>query len=723
MAAEAGLSLIDGTYGDKVTDRMLLHRSPGLRLNQLAKCRGALAASLLEPLRGMEKYAATLAAMGVEGFTAWEVHPLTDYLIRYLKTGDEVWRDAYLGKRLEQLHHLSTEDHDTLLKRNLTVIRDDRKNVIRLLTGRLDAESLKVIEERMQAVETLPERALAGGHELRVLLVGDCLFTDIMKFLSAALLERGITVRPEYVGGRDPVECRNAIRGLKGRGFDLICYSPYTYEFSVGLLETQYKASLLPRRRELDRMAADAHAQTQSTLRLLRELFDCSLCVQNTGNLRRLNRTLGSFLKNFATRNGRRRAAEGVNALLRKALTEMNEDGRSPVVLMDEAALESKHGEWRLARKYYDSEPEHPTVLAQKLAGMYRDAMTAAKFLRGKKVVVIDLDDTVWEGTIGEGAVRHYAERQMTLKLLKNKGILLAVASKNDPGRVHWTGGVLQSPDFVAEQIHWDPKPVSIRRIAADLNLKLKDFVFVDDRPDQREMVKASIPEVYTLDATDESSWKMLHWWAVSLPEQNETDRTQLYHERRQRESFLEDEELHQQALLAMLGLKVQIRPARVKERPRVAELINRTNQFNTTGSRTSLQQVAAWSESREHCVLVAEASDKFGHMGVISAMVLEVNEDALAIGVWVLSCRVFGYGIETAMLNYVRRLGGQMQREAITGTICETASNHHCREVYLHNGFALEGSQWRARVAEVLPEPEWLAVECGPAQDALAMA
>jgi FkbH-like protein len=418
-------------------------------------------------------------------------------------------------------------------------------------------------------------------------------------------------------------------------------------------------------------------------------------------------------VKNLATWFARKTAAREVNVLLAQEIADRNAVAAKPVVLLDETRLAARYGDLALSRKFYDSESVHPTELALRLSEIYGDIVFAVKLLLGRKVIVLDLDNTLWHGVIGEGAVENDHRRQKVLKLLRHKGILLAIASKNDPKNVHWTGATLNEKDFVAVQINWDPKPVSIKRIAEDLNLKLKDFVFIDDRPDEREMVGMSIPGILCLDATEEKTWKTLDWWAEALPEQNEGDRTQMYLERKARQSHLDEaaEKEDQQKLLASLGIRIDLYPAKQKDLARAAELINRTNQFNTCGSRVSNQQVAAWSDSSRHFILVAEASDKFGAMGIISVMVVEQVEDALLVPIWVLSCRVFGFGIESAMLRYVADLAQKLGVGLVRGMIVETPNNQPCREVYASNGFTATDSGWELTSATRPEVPAWLAV------------
>ena len=131
--------------------------------------------------------------------------------------------------------------------------------------------------------------------------------------------------------------------------------------------------------------------------------------------------------------------------------------------------------------------------------------------LAKKKLIVCDLDNTLSRrGVIGEGQVSHYRDRQETLQALKKKGILLAINSKNNPANVRWNGAVLNDGDFVNAQINWQPKVLNMRRIAEELNLKLKDFLFLDDRADERGMVAEALPEVTSLDAENPDTWRRL---------------------------------------------------------------------------------------------------------------------------------------------------------------------------------------------------------------------
>ena len=122
-------------------------------------------------------------------------------------------------------------------------------------------------------------------------------------------------------------------------------------------------------------------------------------------------------------------------------------------------------------------------------APRYRDILYAHAWLLKKKLIVCDLDNTLWDGVIGEGAVGHYACRQRILSSLRQRGVLLAINSKNDPARVRFDGGLLTASDFVATQVNWDPKVRNMKAILAELNLKSKDTIFIDDRADERALM------------------------------------------------------------------------------------------------------------------------------------------------------------------------------------------------------------------------------------------
>ena len=200
------------------------------------------------------------------------------------------------------------------------------------------------------------------------------------------------------------------------------------------------------------------------------------------------------------------------------------------------------------------------------------------------------------------------------------------------------------------------------------------------------------------------------------LSSQAEGDRTKLYREREARESFVAQyAEEDQGALFANLGIRVTLREAARPDLQRVTELINRTNQFNLAGSRTTFGEISRWYDDPAHSIVVVEATDKFGQMGLICVSVLRREGEAIHIPIFVLSCRVFGYGIETTVLNAIKRMAMIERGDrpwTLLGVYKETSHNAPCRSMYPDNGFAWEGFSWANRGDEIAADPVWLTVE-----------
>src|SRR5262249_36265399 len=141
-------------------------------------------------------------------------------------------------------------------------------------------------------------------------------------------------------------------------------------------------------------------------------------------------------------------------------------------------------------------------------------------------------------------------------------------------------------------------------------------------------------------------------------------------------------------SFLSRLGLKATIRAAGRNDLKRIVELVNRTNQFNLNGTRTSFREAVAWIASPDRRILVIDGADKFGQMGLICVALVEITPGAVRIPAFVLSCRVFGYGFETAMLGAIHRLGRSARGDGgpsrIVGLSCETPLNGPCRDMYL---------------------------------------
>jgi len=674
----------------------------------LARQRDVLSERLFQAVADAPKTIAMLEQGGPEFVLQAEKRPLVDYLVLRFRTGDALYEQLYVGEKLKQFHlePLPDDERRPFRERVAALEQQAIRDVVASAVSPAACSALDEVLARMYGTIVAEGRRIA-----RVLLVGDCLHLDVVTFAQPALAAEGITLEPTFATSKNPVQLQREIGALDPSRFCAVFYSPFTYEF-VPALETFQRMGMAARTPWLaPRAAADAFAQAAPTLRLLAERFECPVIVHNTAQVTRSDGSPRSAARRRLTWPGRRRLAAALNARIDTAVAELNGSTFEHLHVLDETSWVRAFGDARLGRYLHAAEYQHPAVLGQLLAAAYVDVIVTVTGLLDKKLVVCDLDNTLWDGLIGEGAVRHYLDRQRRLATLRQKGVVLAIASKNDPEKVHFDGGVLGADDFVHSEISWNPKAQGIRRIAETLNLKTKDFVFVDDRPDERDLVTRGVPGVTALDATSPRTWERLGLWA-QLVQGSETDRTEMYRQYRARQEAIDEQrDTDEEALLAGLGLVVRIREAEPDDLKRVAELINRTNQFNLQGSRTSFAEVKRWSDDPATTILLASADDRFGSNGTVCVAVARHGDDGLEVPVFVLSCRVFGYGIEHAVMNHIKR-AVRREGERVVARLIETPHNGPCREFLPSSGFGRDGDRFVYAAADVGPDPAWLTVQ-----------
>jgi FkbH-like protein len=679
----------------------------------LEDVRHALAVRLIEAIAGWPKYANEIQVARAngefDGYVRREFHAHVDYLALYFRAGDRAYRDLYIGEKIKQAYYNLDPSFAGQQLRRGEVIAADRAAFLAVLRNRLTNAELELVDNEFDYVARL--LANRARHNLEVLLVGDCLFLDVMAFLPGLCLDDEIAVTPTFLASRNPAELRNGIRQLVDRTFDVVFYSPFTYEFALAWSQLLEPGSATWSHRRVQGLVADALDAIRPTLDLISDCFECNIFVHNAAGIRRHDGRLMDRLKNLLTWRTRRQMRQRLSSRVEQEIARINCRGFEHLFLFDELPLLEQHTEWELGRKFYDAELQHPAVFGKRVASEYRDLLAVRAYLQSRKLVVCDLDNTLWKGVIGEGRVEQHADRQRILKKLQARGVVLAICSKNDPGNVHWEGGVLCERDFVCAEINWDQKVANLARIARTLNLKTKDFVFVDDRADERALVQAAMPEIRVLDATAPRTWELLDLWARCLPRQDAADRTESYRQKARRDDFLRQEAIEDPSkMFAQLCIHVLVRDAQPSDVQRITELINRTNQFNTCGSRTTIREVASRLNSDAWRILLADAGDRFGSMGTVSIAVVHVAPEQFEIATFVLSCRVFGYGIETAVLNAVKRLAESAQ-VPVVGPILETPHNQPCRQVYRDSGFESDGVTWVWKPAHPITEPSWLTV------------
>jgi len=300
------------------------------------------------------------------------------------------------------------------------------------------------------------------------------------------------------------------------------------------------------------------------------------------------------------------------------------------------------------------------TILARKAASLRRAPY---------KVIVVDLDNTLWTGVAGEDGwqgVRLDAGRLALQELLlkqREQGALLAVCSKNNEADA-WEvfeqrpEMLLKKQHFSAWQINWDPKSVNIRRIAQQLSLGADSFIFLDDCGKECAEVRAQVPEVLTLQIPASSSDLTnfaRHIWAFDRGKVTAEDRLRVESYELEQARALEAQKAGSlEDFVASLALQVTIEPIRTESVARVAQLTQRTNQFNTTTIRRTEAELKSTLENGSLQGLTVAVRDRFGDYGNVGAVLYNLASSSLVVDSFMLSCRALGRGVEHAIVRYL---------------------------------------------------------------------
>ena len=311
------------------------------------------------------------------------------------------------------------------------------------------------------------------------------------------------------------------------------------------------------------------------------------------------------------------------------------------------------------------------------------------------KVLVLDCDNTLWKGVVGEDGVagielsEAYLAFQRFVVARQNAGMLVCLASKNVEADVREVflsrpEMVLKLDHIVSMRVNWLAKSANLRDLADELNLGLDSFVLIDDSPLECAEVEASCPEVLVLRLPIEGDFPQFlsHVWPLDDRAATEADRrrTEMYRQNRERH-------LHAQSasnlaeFMAGLDLRVEIAEPAPEQWPRVAQLTQRTNQFNLTTRRRSESDLLAGLAAEGQRCLAVQVRDRFGDYGLVGVVIFAVGDGALTIDTFLLSCRVLGRGVEHAILRHLGTLAGTMDLERIVAPFIPTAKNVPARQ------------------------------------------
>jgi FkbH-like protein len=337
-----------------------------------------------------------------------------------------------------------------------------------------------------------------------------------------------------------------------------------------------------------------------------------------------------------------------------------------------------------------------------------------------RKLLVLDLDDTLWGGIVGDagwenlrlgghdGEGEAFVDFQRAAKALKQRGIALAIVSKNEESvaleaiRKH-PEMVLREEDFVAWRINWSDKARNLAEIATELNLGLQSVVFIDDNPVERARVREALPEVLVPEwPVDKllypSTLLGLRCFDAASFTREDAERTQLYAAEKKRDALL-----HQvgslDAWLEGLQLRVKAEPLAAGNLVRTAQLLNKTNQLNLSTRRLSEAELLDWSKREGHRVWALSVSDRFGDAGLTGIVSLEAEGGVGRIVDFVLSCRVMGRKVEETMLHVAVSHARSLGLRSVEVRYSPTPKNKPTLAFLERSGFQRDGERffWEA--------------------------
>ena len=336
------------------------------------------------------------------------------------------------------------------------------------------------------------------------------------------------------------------------------------------------------------------------------------------------------------------------------------------------------------------------------------------KFIRSlkgksKKCLVLDCDNVLWGGVIGEDGLSGirlgktypgspYHEFQQEALNLFNRGILIALCSKNNAEDV-WEvfrthpDMVLKEKHIAAAEINWEDKATSLRRIAADLNIGLDSLVFIDDSEFEINLVRGAIPEIAVLHFPKDKAVEYRNMLAscglfdtLTLSAEDR-ERGAMYQTEAQRKQ-LQTQALDLETYLRSLEMVIEVKLADDFTLPRIAQLTQKTNQFNLTTRRYSEADIKRYMEAKDVDVLSLRVMDKFGDSGLVGVCVLKYIDQEAVFDTFLLSCRVLGRGVEDVFVIQALKLAKQRGCEAVIGEFYPTAKNAQVRDFFPRQGF-----------------------------------
>ena len=398
--------------------------------------------------------------------------------------------------------------------------------------------------------------------------------------------------------------------------------------------------------------------------------------------------------------------------------------------ICDLSALHNRYGERFVCdeRMYVTSDMVFSMDFLPLIAKSTVDIMRALSG-RFKKCLIVDLDNVLWGGVVGDdgmeniqigalGIGKAFTEMQRWIKELKRRGVILAVCSKNEeplarePFEKH-PDMILKLEDIAVFVANWENKVDNIRHIQSVLQIGFDSMVFLDDSPFERSMVRTHIPEITVPELPEDPADYLSYLRSLNLFETasytaSDEQRTHYYQEearRRVAQQICTSED----DFLSGLEMVSVVRSFEKFTIPRVAQLTQRSNQFNLRTIRYTEEEIENISSSEDYVHRSFTLRDRFGDYGLICAVIMKRQQEVLFIDTWIMSCRVLKRGMEQFVLNHLAALAKQQGYAALVGEYLPTAKNGLVRDHYLKLGFQEKAGLWILKVSDYEPQKSFI--------------
>jgi len=546
------------------------------------------------------------------------------------------------------------------------------------------------------------------GNPLRLAILGGPTTTQLRQLIEVFLAGEGVAARlyeANYGLFRQEIF-------TPGSGLDV--FQPQLVLIATGARDLSRRPGITEGEAAVARLADDELNDWAVLWRTANERWGATV-IQNNFEV-----SPGSVLGHYALRH-----PAAVDHYLERLNRRMADAAPPYVVMHDLRGLAALAGarEWFDPRFYVEFKmpcgPEGLVSYAHSVVSLVRAVVG-----RSKKVVVLDLDNTLWGGVVGDlgaGGIRFgqgsgegesYFAFQRYLKDLQQRGILLAVCSKNDEDLAREPfekreDMVLRLSDFCCFIANWGNKADNLRTIAERMDLKLDSFVFIDDNPAERALVRRFLPEVAVPDMPEDPAGYVqalaVHRYFETISFTHEdASRARFYSENARRKD-LAMRSYDLSSFLASLEMRMTVEPINEMNIERAAQLINKSNQFNLTTRRYTLAQVRAIASGADYRTLTFALKDNLGDNGLVSVILLRKGDAELEIETWVMSCRVLQRGVEQFAHNQLVQLAREEGCPRLRGVYIAMPKNSMVADHYRRLGFERDGADG-AQTAWCLP-------------------